>query len=640
MHTIHRLCRGCIAQNLPQAAGDDGFGFTICCDAPVRVQAVEPGGPAQAAGLRQGDSVLQLNSLPVETWQCVDLAHTIRQQAGSCCLTPPTVNMAAAGVRGQGSGRLYQTHPTRGQHLLPDPRPFTCTLPPPTSTSSNHPGSYGNYQNCTIVQSHVPCSYGPYSSPAPKTLIFPVFVQPLDLCSPDRTLLMSEEMILHQAKPAACTGTHTVNTNTPEDEAGRCNVLQSPVYLNTLQLREVSSAPLQIHFLSGSLWVFSLEAFTSDQQLRVSLCLHDNIQLQLSPRRRTRPPENTNAPFILKESDEEEELSFTPAVLRRSLSEGSLLLEPRSPRFLSDSTIHQLTRPSPGPAPPGPAPRRPSINTLRKQLTREGGLCTRCCWLNGTKVKTSRDHQRQAEIITDQQRQAEIITNQQRQAEIITDQQRQAEIITDQQRQAEIITDQQRSLQTSRDHYRPAETSRDHNRPAETSRDHYRPAEIITDQQRQAEIITDQQRQAEIITDQQRQAEIITDQQRSLQTSSDKQRSLQTSRDKQRSLQTSRDKQRSLQTSPAETSRDHYRPAETSRDHYRQAEIITDQQRSLQTAVTSRDHYRPRDKQRSLQTSRDKQRSLQTSRDKQRSLQTSRDHYRPAVTSRDHYRPA
>ncbi|KAK1876191.1 Regulator of G-protein signaling 3 [Dissostichus eleginoides] len=483
MHTIHRLCRGCIAQNLPQAAGDDGFGFTICCDAPVRVQAVEPGGPAQAAGLRQGDSVLQLNSLPVETWQCVDLAHTIRQQAGSCCLTPPTVNMAAAGVRGQGSGRLYQTHPTRGQHLLPDPRPFTCTLPPPTSTSSNHPGSYGNYQNCTIVQSHVPCSYGPYSSPAPKTLIFPVFVQPLDLCSPDRTLLMSEEMILHQANQLPARVTVLIYSDllllTREDEAGRCNVLQSPVYLNTLQLREVSSAPLQIHFLSGSLWVFSLEAFTSDQQLRVSLCLHDNIQLQLvatetghahqlpdlpsdfgllslgrpspplsplcdslrasspyfptshlptypsssSPSRTfpsllPRPPssiripvwkergegrggeerqqgegesasetsENTNAPFILKESDEEEELSFTPAVLRRSLSEGSLLLEPRSPRFLSDSTIHQLTRPSPGPAPPGPAPRRPSINTLRKQLTREGGsLHQMLLLLNGTK---------------------------------------------------------------------------------------------------------------------------------------------------------------------------------------------------------------------------------------------------------------
>uniref|UniRef100_A0A3Q2WZB1 PDZ domain-containing protein n=1 Tax=Haplochromis burtoni TaxID=8153 RepID=A0A3Q2WZB1_HAPBU len=88
------------------ARGKDGFGFTICSDCPVRVQAVDPGekdnsttavrhpvhsqvintwlsslligGPAHQSGLRQGDSVLQLNGLPVETWKCVDLAHAIR----------------------------------------------------------------------------------------------------------------------------------------------------------------------------------------------------------------------------------------------------------------------------------------------------------------------------------------------------------------------------------------------------------------------------------------------------------------------------------------------------------------------------------------------------------------------------------
>lgn len=36
------------------------------------------GGPAQRSGLRQGDSVLQLNGLPVETWTCADLAQAIR----------------------------------------------------------------------------------------------------------------------------------------------------------------------------------------------------------------------------------------------------------------------------------------------------------------------------------------------------------------------------------------------------------------------------------------------------------------------------------------------------------------------------------------------------------------------------------
>lgn len=36
------------------------------------------GGPAHQSGLCQGDVVLQLNGLPVETWKCIDLAHAIR----------------------------------------------------------------------------------------------------------------------------------------------------------------------------------------------------------------------------------------------------------------------------------------------------------------------------------------------------------------------------------------------------------------------------------------------------------------------------------------------------------------------------------------------------------------------------------
>lgn len=84
-------------------------------------------------------------------------------------------------------GQLYQTRP-RGPNVLHDSclgslqRPFTrqiSTLPPPlSSTSSAPPRNYGNYQNCTIVQSHVPCSgYGTYVTMAPKTVIFPIFVQ-------------------------------------------------------------------------------------------------------------------------------------------------------------------------------------------------------------------------------------------------------------------------------------------------------------------------------------------------------------------------------------------------------------------------------------------------------------------------------
>ncbi|XP_069581058.1 regulator of G-protein signaling 3-like [Brachyistius frenatus] len=609
MHTLHRLCRVCIGQNLPQvsvARGKDGFGFTICSDCPVRVQSVDLGGPAHQAGLRHGDSVLQLNGLPVETWKCADLAHAIRScpsqivvvvwrglpEVRSGCealLRPPTHTGTTArkllshpahskhGRRwGQGSGvrsslgalgslwrdrkedreeeeeevtkytshtatlkgtrvtssngdnyiilsplnpggqllqpvfqdrtgtvgRLYRTHPSRAQNLLHDTphrsglsrqpsTSHTSTLPPSpstttTSSSSVPPSNYGNYQNCTIVQSHRP-GYGTYVTPAPKTLIFPVFVQPIDLCSPDRTLLMSEEMVLHRADLLPTKVTVLIYSDlllfTREDKAGRCNVLQSPVYLNALQLREVPSQPLHIHFLQNSrtccCCLFILEAFNIEQKVQVSLCLHDNIQLQLvatetgyshqpsdlppdfsllsrgqsdllfcppSPYSHLRDPLRPYSPSLtpcgtvsalpppfsttwrspvwkerggaeeerqqgegesasetsesvggvgrrkprphlinMKEEeesdgDEEEgggagELTFRPGVLRRSLSEGSLLQEPRSPRFLSDSTIHRLTRPVTFDLNPssGPAPRPPSPRTLRKQLTGESG---------------------------------------------------------------------------------------------------------------------------------------------------------------------------------------------------------------------------------------------------------------------------
>ncbi|XP_030579555.1 regulator of G-protein signaling 3-like isoform X2 [Archocentrus centrarchus] len=662
------------------ARGKDGFGFTICSDCPVRVQAVDAGGPAQQSGLRQGDSVLQLNGLPVETWKCVDLAHAIRScqsqivlvvwrglpEVRSACeamLRPHTHNTTTGrkllshpthskhGRKwGQGSGvrsslgalgslwrdrkedreeeeedeedqevytphtttlkgtrvtssngdnyiilspvnpggqlmqpvyqdrngtigRLYQTHPSRGQNLLHDPRsgssqrPFsshTSTLPPPlssTSSSSTLPRNYGNYQNCTMVQSHVPCSgYGTYVTLAPKTVIFPIFVQPLDLCSPDRTLLMSEEMILHQANLLPAKVTVLIYSDllllTREDEAGRCNVLQSPVYLNTLQLREALSEPLHLYFLHSSQGccrcLFSLEAFSIEQKVRVSLCLHDNIQLQLISTETThtqqfsdlpsdfgllslrqsdllyrpsspysslcdplRPPSpspySPSAPFssstpppapvpllspyttssppprtvispaqllsppqypsstlrspIWKEragaeeeeerrkrqrgeeeveerqqgegesasetsenvggvrgrgfllshhhfdmnqekdedSDDEEEeeegtneFTYRPTVLRRSLSEGSLLQEPRSPRFLSDSTIHRLTRTVNFDfnSSSNLTSQAPSPHTLRKQLTKEGGsLHQMLMLLNMTKAGESRNHQ-------------------------------------------------------------------------------------------------------------------------------------------------------------------------------------------------------------------------------------------------------
>uniref|UniRef100_A0A1A8EV26 RGS domain-containing protein n=1 Tax=Nothobranchius korthausae TaxID=1143690 RepID=A0A1A8EV26_9TELE len=363
---------------------------------------------------------------------------------------------------------------------------------------------------------------------------------PLDLCSPGRTLLMSEEMVLHQAGHLPEKIMLLIYSDllllTREDEAGRCNVLQSPLYLNTLQLREEPSEPLHIYFLlsSQSCWrcIFSLEAFSMEQKIRVNLCLHDNIHLQqvtmetghsqqlpdlpsdfglLSLHRSDLPyrppsayaslcdppkpasstlcshiPLSSSAPPLpsppvsslpvyisspysrsvvspppyvspyssstlspiwkKKEETEEErkkriaeedveerqqgegesasetsenvggvragglllsphhfglqnedevdnkeeggEVTFRPAVLRRSLSEGSLLREPPSPHFLSDSTIHCLTRTATLHHSPGPAPNPPSPQTLRKQLLKdETTLHTMLLLLNGEVLK-------------------------------------------------------------------------------------------------------------------------------------------------------------------------------------------------------------------------------------------------------------
>ncbi|TRY99072.1 hypothetical protein DNTS_021175 [Danionella cerebrum] len=400
--------------------GKDGFGFTICSDSPVRVQAVDPGGPAHQAGLQQLDTLLQLNGQPVEHWKCVELAHAIRNCRNEITVvvwrtipvmkpyyeglihrpsykpsgfeslsstvkaqnkTPPLLsrptnhkqnrrkktsatdntgsnigeslwswtskreendyktrtqtlkstrvtssngdnyiilspvnpgNQILQPVYSDNSGtlgtlgRIYQT--SRGMGLSPEylqdgsvqTQAALCrtmsrkssTLPP-----SNYRQSFPNYQNCTIVQSHLPqSSYGTYVSLAPKILIFPVFVQPLDLCSPERILMLSEEMILHDSKHTSLKATVFIYTDlmllTREDEPGRCNVLQSPLYLYQIQLQDVPADKLRLYI---SYWIerteclFSLEAFSLEQKRRVVQCLRENIDKQLVLRDRVGP---------------------------------------------------------------------------------------------------------------------------------------------------------------------------------------------------------------------------------------------------------------------------------------------------------------------------------------------------------------
>ncbi|XP_010142965.1 PREDICTED: regulator of G-protein signaling 3-like, partial [Buceros rhinoceros silvestris] len=241
MNRFNGLCKVCSERRYRQITiprGSDGFGFTICCDSPVRVQAVDSGGPAEKAGLQQLDTVLQLNEQPVEHWKCVELAHEIRNCPTEIILlvwrlvpqllrpvyqeNNATVGNACKGKSHVGSGRKSRLMKT-------------------VQTMKG----YGNYQNCTIVRPHIPhSSYGTYVTLAPKVLVFPVFVQPLDLCNPARTLLLSEELLLHESRSRTVQVTLFVYSDlllfTKEDEPGRCNVLRNPLYLQSVKLQEGS----------------------------------------------------------------------------------------------------------------------------------------------------------------------------------------------------------------------------------------------------------------------------------------------------------------------------------------------------------------------------------------------------------------
>ncbi|XP_074779734.1 regulator of G-protein signaling 3 isoform X1 [Athene noctua] len=360
--------------------GSDGFGFTICCDSPVRVQAVDSGGPAEKAGLQQLDTVLQLNEQPVEHWKCVELAHEIRNCPTEIILLVwrlvPQVKPGHEGmIRRSSCKSAYdlQSPPNkREKNSTMPPRPEqrrSChilydgtdglvlnsweryteigkrsqnTMPPlsrvPSTADQNYiilaplnPGSqllrpvyqennttagnaskgklhmgsgrksrlmktvqtmksYGNYQNYTIVRPHVPhSSYGTYVTLAPKVLVFPVFVQPLDLCNPARTLLLSEELLLHESRSRTIQVTLFVYSDlllfTKEDEPGRCNVLRNPLYLQSVKLQEGSEDRkfCILYLAEKSECLLSLEAYSQEQKKRICWCLAENITKQQHP---------------------------------------------------------------------------------------------------------------------------------------------------------------------------------------------------------------------------------------------------------------------------------------------------------------------------------------------------------------------
>nr|XP_021389382.1 regulator of G-protein signaling 3 [Lonchura striata domestica] len=387
MNRFNGLCKVCSERRYRQITiprGTDGFGFTICCDAPVRVQAVDSGGPAEKAGLQQLDTVLQLNEQPVEHWKCVELAHEIRNcpteiillvwrlvpqvkaahegmtRRSSCksaydLQSPPnkreksgpaqaeqrrSCHILYDGTEGLGlhTWDRYTELGKRGQNTLPalsrvpsaadqnyiilaPLNPGSQLLRPvyqeDNTTEGNgskgksHTGSgrksrlmktvqtmksHGNYQNCTIVRPHIPHSYGTYVTLAPKVLVFPIFVQPLDLCNPARTLLLSEELLLHESRKRSTQVTLFVYSDlllfTKEDEPGRCNVLRNPLYLQSVKLQEGSEDRkfCILYLAEKSECLLSLEAYSQEQKKRICWCLAENITKQQHPA--AAPPES------------------------------------------------------------------------------------------------------------------------------------------------------------------------------------------------------------------------------------------------------------------------------------------------------------------------------------------------------------
>uniref|UniRef100_A0A8C6YHE5 Regulator of G protein signaling 3 n=1 Tax=Naja naja TaxID=35670 RepID=A0A8C6YHE5_NAJNA len=374
--------------------GKNGFGFTICCDSPVRVQAVDSGGPAEKAGLQQLDTVLRLNQQPVEDWKCVELAHEIRNCPQEILLLVwrivPQVKPSLQGVTRRPSckstfdlqspsarreksstGRSRAPEHRQSCHVLydgnhefalngwerytelgkaPQQQQQQHTMPPPSrppsssGTDKNYiiltplnsrgqllrrvcqenkaPGgnvrkgesrgkksrlmktvqtikSHGSSsQSCPLMASHIPpSSYGTYVTLAPKVLVFPIFVQPLDLCSPARTLVLSEELLLHETRNKPTEVTLFVYSDlllfTQEEEPGQCSVFRNPLYLKDVRLQEDSSEDLKfcILYLAEELeCVLSLQAHSHEQKTRVCWCLIDNILKQQPRTTPTAPP--------------------------------------------------------------------------------------------------------------------------------------------------------------------------------------------------------------------------------------------------------------------------------------------------------------------------------------------------------------
>ncbi|XP_078405905.1 regulator of G-protein signaling 3a isoform X1 [Cetorhinus maximus] len=399
-----------IGQQVTIPRGKDGFGFTICCDAPVRVQAVDPGGPADQAGLQSLDTLLQLNGQHVEQWKCVELAHAIRNchsqiivliwrlvprlkpsfermirkpsyksnyelqsppnKREKNCSTPSSsvdhresCHIVYDGTNGvvlnswerreefdkcpQSGPMVSNVGSERDNFLILSPVKHGSQILR-TASQENHViyanvdrsrvqggperkqsliGSsadilkstvqavknYGNYRNCTIVRSHIPhANYGTCMTLAPKILVFPLFVQPLDLCNPARTLVLSENILLFDVSSRPLKVCIFIYTDlmllTKEDERGHCSVLQNPLFLQNMELEEGAAEDLQfcITYAEKSQSSLSLEAYSTKQKRKVCQCLMENIIKQKQEQRSAAT--ETMSKMLDPKSDEQSEM--------------------------------------------------------------------------------------------------------------------------------------------------------------------------------------------------------------------------------------------------------------------------------------------------------------------------------------------